>query len=277
MARAAKNKVKTITQVKSEQPCQNKRQALSQIRRIKWNIDFRSENQHHFWKTIDTNDVTFCAGPAGCGKTFLSVYYALQMLAQKKFESIILTKPLVEAGGEKLGFLPGDVDEKTEPFMMSFYYNMEQIVGKQRLDVLRDSGVIKVIPLAYMRGLTLTNTCVILDEAQNTLPIQIKTFLTRIGQGSKFIVNGDLLQTDIHHENGLEDSIKRLVGVRGLGMSRFTSEDIVRHPIVADVLERYSDDWKVSHDSAEATMSNYIENGQGFAIKVRDKILKHYN
>lgn len=277
MARATKNKVKTITQVKSEQPCQNKRQALSQIRRIKWNIDFRSENQHHFWKTIDANDITFCAGPAGCGKTFLSVYYALQMLAQKKFESIILTKPLVEAGGEKLGFLPGDVDEKTEPFMMSFYYNMEQIVGKQRLDVLRDSGVIKVIPLAYMRGLTLTNTCVILDEAQNTLPIQIKTFLTRIGQGSKFIVNGDLLQTDIHHENGLEDSIKRLVGVRGLGMSRFTSEDIVRHPIVADVLERYSDDWKVSHDSAEATMSNYIENGQGFAIKVRDKILKHYN
>jgi phosphate starvation-inducible PhoH-like protein len=277
MARAAKHKVKTITQVKSDQPCQNKRQALSQIRRIRWNIDFRSENQHHFWKTIDTNDITFCAGPAGCGKTFISVYYALQMLAQKKFESIILTKPLVEAGGEKLGFLPGDVDEKTEPFMMSFYYNMEQIIGKQRLDVLRDTGVIKVIPLAYMRGLTLTNTCVILDEAQNTLPIQIKTFLTRIGQGSKFIVNGDLLQTDIHHENGLEDSIKRLVGVRGLGMSRFTSEDIVRHRIVADVLSRYSDDWKVSHDSAEATMSNYIENGQAFAIKVQKKILKHYN
>jgi len=161
--------------------------------------------------------------------------------------------------------------------MMSFYYNMEQIVGKQRLDVLRDSGVIKVIPLAYMRGLTLTNTCVILDEAQNTLPIQIKTFLTRIGQGSKFIVNGDLLQTDIHHENGLEDSIKRLVGVRGLGMSRFTSEDIVRHPIVKDVLSRYAPDWKVSHESAESTMSNYIENGQAFAIKVREKINKYYN
>ena len=277
MPRAVKNKVKTITQVKSDQPCQNKRQALSQIKRIKWNIDFRSENQHHFWKTIDTNDITFCAGPAGCGKTFISVYYALQMLAQKRFESIILTKPLVEAGGEKLGFLPGDVDEKTEPFMMSFYYNMEQIIGKQRLDVLRDAGVIKVIPLAYMRGLTLTNTCVILDEAQNTLPIQIKTFLTRIGQGSKFIVNGDLLQTDIHHENGLEDSIKRLVGVRGLGMSKFTTEDIVRHPIVADVLSRYAPDWKVSHDSAEATMSNYIENGQAFAIKVREKINKYYN
>ena len=276
MARA-KSRVKTVTQVKSEQPCSNKRQALSQLKRIKWNLDFRSSNQKHFWETIERNDITFCAGPAGCGKTFLSVYYALQMLAQKKFESIILTKPLVEAGGEKLGFLPGDVDEKTEPFMMSFYYNMEQIIGKQRLDVLRDSGVIKVIPLAYMRGLTLTNTCVILDEAQNTLPIQIKTFLTRIGQGSKFIVNGDLLQTDIHHENGLEDSIKRLIGVRGLGMSRFTNEDIVRHPIVGDVLSRYAPDWKVSHDSAETTMSNYIENGQAFAVKVRDKINKYYN
>ncbi len=273
----AKARVKTITQVKPDQPCQNKRQALTQIKRIKWGIDFRSDNQKHFWKTIDTSDVTFCAGPAGCGKTFISSYYALQMLAQKKFESIILTKPLVEAGGEKLGYLPGDVDEKTEPFMMSFYYNMEQIIGKHRLDVLRDAGVIKVIPLAYMRGLTLTNTCVILDEAQNTLPIQIKTFLTRIGQGSKFIVNGDLLQTDIPHENGLEDSIKRLIGVPGLGMSRFTTEDIVRHPIVADVLERYSPDWKTSHESAEATMSNYIENGQAFASKVRDKINKYYN
>ena len=214
MARATKNKVKTITQVKSDQTCQNKRQALSQIKRIKWNIEFRTKNQKYFWDTIQRNDVTFCAGPAGCGKTYIASYYALQMLANKKFESIILTKPLVEAGGEKLGYLPGDVDEKTEPFMMSFYYNMEQIIGKQRLDVLRDAGVIKVIPLAYMRGLTLTDTCVILDEAQNTLPIQIKTFLTRIGQGSKFIVSGDLLQTDIHNENVLEDSVKRLVGVR---------------------------------------------------------------
>jgi len=277
MARTTRTKVKTVTQVNNNQLCQNKRQALSQIKRIKWDLEFRSQNQKYFWETIERNDVTFCAGPAGCGKTYLSSYYALEMLSKKKFESIILTKPLVEVAGEKLGYLPGDVDEKTDPFMMSFYYNMEQIVGKHRLDVLRDSSVIKVIPLAYMRGLTLTNTCVILDEAQNTLPIQIKTFLTRIGHGSKFIVNGDLLQTDIHHENGLEDSIKRLIGVRGLGMSRFTNEDIVRHPIVADVLERYSPNWKTSHHSAEATMSNYIESGQAFADGVRDKINKYYN
>jgi len=255
----AKARVKTITQVKSDQLCQNKRQALSQIKRIKWNIDFRSDNQHHFWKTIDANDVTFCAGPAGCGKTFISVYYALQMLAQKKFESIILTKPLVEAGGEKLGFLPGDVDEKTEPFMMSFYYNMEQIIGKQRLDVLRSSGVVTVIPLAYMRGLTLTNSIVVLDEAQNATPAQLKTFLTRIGSGSKYIVNGDLMQSDIRKANGLEDAIRRFTGLRRVGFSQFDLSDVVRHPIVAELLDRYQDDYELGALSAEETLSMWIE------------------
>ena len=278
MIMSDRNKVKTVTRIKSDQTCENKRQALSQIKRIDWkSLEFRTPNQKTFYNIISRNDVTFSVGPAGCGKTFLATHYALKNLAKGKYDKMVITKPLVEVDGEKMGYLPGDIDEKTMPYMMSLYYNMEQIIGKQRLDVLRDAGVIKVIPLAYMRGLTLTNTCVILDEAQNTLPIQIKTFLTRIGQGSKFIVNGDLLQTDIHHENGLEDSIKRLVGVRGLGMSKFTTEDIVRHPIVADVLSRYAPDWKVSHDSAEATMSNYIENGQAFASKVRDKINKYYN
>ena len=258
-----RSKVKTVTQVKSNQPCENKRQALSQIKRIDWSsLDFRTLNQKSFYRTIGRNDVTFCVGPAGCGKTYLATHYALKNLAQGKYENMVITKPLVEVDGEKMGYLPGDIDEKTAPYMMSLYYNMEQIIGKQRLDVLRASGVVTVIPLAYMRGLTLTNSIVVLDEAQNATPSQIKTFLTRIGNGSKFIVNGDLMQSDIRRENGLEDSIKRFTGLKKVGFSRFTLEDVVRHPIVAELLERYKDEYELGALSAEETLSLWLKNQQ---------------
>ena len=256
-----RSKVKTVTQVKSNQPCENKRQALSQIKRIDWSsLDFRTKNQKSFYRTIGRNDVTFCVGPAGCGKTFLATHYALKNLAQGKYDNMVITKPLVEVDGEKMGYLPGDIDEKTAPYMMSLYYNMEQIIGKQRLDVLRSSGVVTVIPLAYMRGLTLTNSIVVLDEAQNATPSQIKTFLTRIGNGSKFIVNGDLMQSDIRRENGLEDSIKRFTGLKRVGFSRFVLEDVVRHPIVAELLERYKDEYELGALSAEETLSLWLKN-----------------
>ena len=258
-----RNKVKTVTQVKSNQPCENKRQALSQIKRIDWkSLDFRTLNQKSFYRTIGRNDVTFCVGPAGCGKTYLATHYALKNLSQGKYDNMVITKPLVEVDGEKMGYLPGDIDEKTAPYMMSLYYNMEQIIGKQRLDVLRSSGVVTVIPLAYMRGLTLTNSIVVLDEAQNATPSQIKTFLTRIGNGSKFIVNGDLMQSDIRRENGLEDSIKRFTGLKKVGFSRFTLEDVVRHPIVAELLERYKDEYELGALSAEETLSLWLKNQQ---------------
>ena len=253
-------KVKTVTQVKSNQPCENKRQALSQIKRIDWaSLDFRTQNQKSFYRTIGRNDVTFCVGPAGCGKTYLATHSALKNIAQGKYKNMIITKPLVEVDGEKMGYLPGDIDEKTAPYMMSLYYNMEQIIGKERLKVLKASGVVNVIPLAYMRGLTLTDSIVVLDEAQNATPSQIKTFLTRIGQGSKFIVNGDLMQSDIRKENGLEDSIKRFTGVKRIGFSRFTLEDVVRHPIVAELLERYKDEYELGVLSAEETLSLWLK------------------
>jgi phosphate starvation-inducible PhoH-like protein len=191
-----RNKVKTVTQVKSNQPCENK---------------------------------------------------------------MVITKPLVEVDGEKMGYLPGDIDEKTMPYMMSLYYNMEQIIGKQRLEVLKKAGAIQVIPLAYMRGLTLTDSIVVLDEAQNATPAQLKTFLTRIGQGSKYIVCGDLMQSDIRKANGLDDSIKRFTGVKRVGFSQFDLSDVVRHPIVAELLERYQDDYKLGEMSAEETLSMWIE------------------
>ena len=255
-----KNKVKTVTQIKSNQPCENKRQALSQIKRIDWsNLEFRTPNQKRFYNIISRNDVTFSVGPAGCGKTFLATHYALKNLAKGKYDKMVITKPLVEVDGERMGYLPGDIDEKTMPYMMSLYYNMEQIIGKQRLDVLKKAGVIQVIPLAYMRGLTLTDSVVVLDEAQNATPAQIKTFITRIGSGSKYIVCGDLMQSDIRKENGLEDSIKRFTGIRKVGFSQFDLEDVVRHPIVAHLLERYQDDYELGALSAEETLSMWIE------------------
>jgi len=252
--------IKTITQVKSNQPCENKRQALSQIKRIDWkSLEFRTKNQKTFYRTIGRNDVTFSVRPAGCGKTYLATYYALKNLAQGKYESMIITKPLVEVDGEKLGFLPGDIDEKTAPYMMSLYYNMEQIIGKQRLDILRSSGMVKVIPLAYMRGLTLTDSVVVLDEAQNATPSQIKTFITRIGDRSKYIINGDLMQSDIRGTNGLDDAIKRFTGVKRVGFSQFDLTDVVRHPIVGELLERYQDDYDLGKLSAEQTLSMWLE------------------
>ena len=255
-----KNKVKTVTQVKSNQPCENKRQALSQIKRIDWrSLEFRTPNQKTFYNIISRNDVTFSVGPAGCGKTFLATHYALKNLAKGKYDKMVITKPLVEVDGEKMGYLPGDIDEKTMPYMMSLYYNMEQIIGKQRLEVLKKAGAIQVIPLAYMRGLTLTDSIVVLDEAQNATPAQIKTFITRIGSGSKYIVCGDLMQSDIRKSNGLEDAIKRFTGIRRVGFSQFDLSDVVRHPIVAQLLVRYQDGYELGAESAEETLSMWIE------------------
>ena len=261
-----KRKVETITKVVSNQECSNHRQAMAQIKRIKWNIEFKNKNQANFYDSINSNTITFCIGPAGCGKTYVATYWALQNLADKNssYDGIVVTKPMVEVDGERIGYLPGDIDEKTEPFMQSVYYNMEQIIGKNRLDVLRKAGVIKVIPLAYMRGLTLQNKIVMLDEAQNSTQSQIKTFLTRIGMGSKYIVSGDLMQSDLkgRNLNGLEDSIKRFTGLYGCGFTRFTMSDVVRHPIVAELLHRYSD-WHIDEEiSAEVTLSEWLKKPQ---------------
>ena len=260
-----KQKVNTITKVVSNQECSNHRQAMSQLRRIKWEIDFKNHNQSNFYDTIESNTISFCIGPAGCGKTYIATYWALKNLADKNnnYDGIIVTKPLVEVDGEKMGYLPGDIDEKTEPFMQSVYYNMERLIGKQRLDVLRAAGIIKVVPLAYMRGLTLQNKIVMLDEAQNSTTSQIKTFLTRIGMGSKYIVSGDLMQSDLKSRglNGLEDSIKRFTGLYGCGFTRFTMSDVVRHPIVAELLYRYSD-WHLDDVEAEVTLSKWLDKPQ---------------
>ena len=241
----------------------NKRQALKDLKMLNFNeLQYKTPAQKRFYETVSKKDITFCIGPAGCGKTYLSVHRALRELGDKesKIDGIVIVKPLVEAAGEKLGYLPGDVEEKTAPFMMSFYYNMEQIIGKQRLQILKDTNTIQVIPLAFMRGITLANKFVILDEAQNATPEQIKMFVTRIGEHSKYVIAGDLEQSDIKkHSSGLEDAVKRFAGIHGVGLASFKEKDVVRHSLVKRLLKRYHKGFNIIDDiSAERTISMWI-------------------
>ena len=241
----------------------NKRQALKDLKMLNFDeLQYKNPAQKRFYNTISNKDITFGIGPAGCGKTYLSVHRALRELGDKesKIDGIVIVKPLVEAAGEKIGYLPGDVEEKTAPFMMSFYYNMEQIIGKQRLQVLKESNIIQVIPLAFMRGITLANKFVILDEAQNATPEQIKMFVTRIGENSKYIITGDLEQSDIKKgTSGLEDAIKRFAGIHGVGLASFKEKDVVRHSLVRRLLKRYRESFNIIDDvSAEKTISMWI-------------------
>ena len=241
----------------------NKRQALKDLKMLNFDeLIYKNPAQRRFYKTISSKDITFGIGPAGCGKTYLSVHRALRELGDKesKIDGIVIVKPLVEAAGEKIGYLPGDVEEKTAPFMMSFYYNIEQIIGKQRLQVLKDSNTIQVIPLAFMRGITLSNKFVILDEAQNATPEQIKMFVTRIGENSKYIITGDLEQSDIQkHKSGLDDAIKRFAGVHGVGLASFKEKDVVRHSLVRRLLKRYKPSFNIIDEvSAEDTISMWV-------------------
>ena len=259
----------------------NKRQALKDLKMLDFDeLQFKNAAQKRFYKTISDKDITFGIGPAGCGKTYLSVHRALRELGDKNnhIDGIVIVKPLVEAAGEKIGYLPGDVEEKTAPFMMSFYYNMEQIIGKQRVQVLKDNNIIQVIPLAFMRGITLANKFVILDEAQNATPEQIKMFVTRIGEYSKYIITGDLEQSDIQkHKSGLEDAIKRFAGVHGVGLAQFKEKDVVRHSLVRRLLKRYKDSFQIMDDiSAEKTISMWIHE-EGLDIPEDGSIDNNYN
>ena len=242
----------------------NKRQAMKDLKMLNFDeLQYRTTAQKRFYNTISKKDITFCIGPAGGGKTYLSVHRALRELGDKNshIDGIVIVKPLVEAAGEKIGYLPGDVEEKTAPWMMSFYYNMELIIGKQRLQILKDSNTIQVMPLAFMRGITLSNKFVILDEAQNATPEQIKMFVTRIGENSKYIITGDLEQSDISkHKSGLEDAVKRFAGVHGVGLASFKEKDIVRHSLVRRLLKRYHDSFNIIDAiSAEKTISMWIQ------------------
>ena len=196
--------------------------------------------QRKYVSSLRTNDLIFCTGPAGTGKTFLAAMVAVQALLEQQYERLILTRPAVEAG-ERLGFLPGDLQQKVDPYLRPLYDALHELIDPERIPGLMERGVIEVAPLAYMRGRTLSNAFVILDEAQNTTPAQMKMVLTRLGFKSRMVVTGDITQTDLPNQqhSGLSMAVKVLKGVDGIAFSELTKADVVRHPLVQRIVAAY--------------------------------------
>ncbi|MTI14869.1 PhoH family protein [Sansalvadorimonas verongulae] len=210
------------------------------IRTRKGMIRPRGKNQQDYVRTIMQNDINFGIGPAGTGKTFLAVACAVQALEREEIQRILLVRPAVEAG-EKLGFLPGDLAQKIDPYLRPLYDALYEMLGFDRVTRLIEKNVIEVAPLAYMRGRTLNNAFIILDESQNTTTEQMKMFLTRIGFGSTAVITGDITQVDLprNTKSGLRHAKEVLEGVEGIGMTQFSSRDVVRHPLVQRIVEAY--------------------------------------
>jgi phosphate starvation-inducible PhoH-like protein len=204
----------------------------------------RTPNQKAYVQAIGSHDLVIAIGPAGTGKTYLAVACALTALKEDRVSKIVLTRPVVEAG-EKLGFLPGDFYEKVNPYLRPLYDAFHMMLGPDRFRLYRDEETIEIAPLAYMRGRTLENAFIILDEGQNTTPEQMKMLLTRMGQGSKLVVNGDITQVDLVPKkiSGLIQLPMILKGIPGVQVIHLTDEDVVRHPLVREVLRAY-DDWE---------------------------------
>jgi len=196
--------------------------------------------QKKYIETIKKYDIVFAIGPAGTGKTYLAVVMAVKALRNKDVERLVLTRPAVEAG-EKLGFLPGDLQEKINPYLRPLYDSLYDVLGVDNTQKYLEKNIIEVAPLAYMRGRTLDDSFIILDEAQNTTPEQMKMFLTRLGFGSKAVITGDITQTDLPRGqvSGLINALSVLKDVKGLGIHTMTGDDIVRHPLVEEIIKAY--------------------------------------
>lgn len=202
----------------------------------------RTAGQKEYVEAIRQHDLIFCKGPAGCGKTYLAVAMAVNALRSERVRRIVLVRPAVEAG-EKLGFLPGDMLAKVNPFLRPLLDAMNDMLNFEQVRLYMENDVVEIVPLAFMRGRTLNDTFIILDEAQNTTITQMKMFLTRMGEGSKIVVTGDATQTDLPHDvrSGLDDAIRRLHKIEGVGVVELTGADIVRHRLVREIVKAYDD------------------------------------
>ena len=223
-----------------QEPDKSTTQREINIKNPKKSIIPRGKNQKTYIKNIQSNEINFGIGPAGTGKTYLAVAASIDALLNEKVDRIILIRPAVEAG-EKLGFLPGDLSQKVDPYLRPLYDALYEMLGTEKTDKLINKGIVEIAPLAYMRGRTLNNSFIIVDESQNTTKEQMKMVLTRMGFGSCLVINGDLTQIDLpkNIKSGLSHAIEVVEGTEGIGFTRFSSSDVVRHPLVKKIIDAY--------------------------------------
>jgi len=223
----------------------SRKELISQIIKRKTKEKFLSESQRKYYDILTKNQITICSGPAGVGKSYISMKAAIDLLSDPStpYEKIIIVRPAVEAE-EKLGSLPGNVEEKLDPYIFPTYYLMNKIIGKDAREKLKDIDVIEVFALAYMRGMNIDNSILIFEESQNSTPNQMKLLLTRIGFNSKFFISGDLEQFDRHKDKtqtGLWDALKKFQNLDDVGTFEFNPEDVVRNPLISKLLKRYEE------------------------------------
>ena len=241
---ATKRKTTTPTQ-NTDEPKKTRKEIICEIIKKKPKEKFLSDNQKLYYDLLKKNQITICSGPAGVGKSYIAMKAALDILADpnNSYEKIIIVRPAVEAE-EKLGALPGNVEEKLDPYIFPSYYLMNKIIGKEAREKLKEIDVIEVFALAYMRGMNIDNSILIFEEAQNSTPNQMKLLLTRIGFNSKFFISGDLEQTDRYKDktqSGLYDAIKKFKEIDDIGVFEFDAKDVVRNPLIGKILKKYDD------------------------------------
>lgn len=236
---------RTTTKVDESTKTLTKKELITQIIKKKTKEKFLSENQKNYYELLKNNEITICSGPAGVGKSYVAMKAAIDLLSDPEtpYEKIIIVRPAVEAD-EKLGSLPGNVEEKLDPYIFPSYYLMNKIIGKESREKLKQIDVIEVFALAFMRGMNIDNSILIFEEAQNSTPNQMKLLLTRIGFNSKFFISGDLDQTDRYKDkthSGLYDALKRFRNINKIGTFEFSDKDIVRNPLITKILKKYEE------------------------------------
>ena len=235
----------SVTQSSDDKVIKTKKDLICSIIKRKTKEKFLSESQRIYYDKLINNQITICSGPAGVGKSYIAMKSAIDLLSDPKtpYEKIIIVRPAVEAE-EKLGSLPGNVEEKLDPYIFPSYYLLNKIIGKENREKLKEIEAIEVFALAYMRGMNIDNSILIFEEAQNSTPNQMKLLMTRIGFNSKFLISGDLEQTDRYKDkthSGLYDAIQKFVGMNDIGIHEFNQEDVVRNPLITQILKKYEE------------------------------------